>query len=165
MFNDGKTEFMILSSRFSPSVTFSDIHIGDEFVSTSDIARNLGFIFDSGMSLTPQVNNTVKTSFGEIRKLSMIRKSLTEEATKTVVHAFVTTRLDYCNSLYFRLPDCQIRKLQNVQNSAARIISGAWKYDHITPVFKELHWLPVYLRIQYKIILLTYKSLNGLGLT
>ena len=60
-----------------------------------------------------------------------------------MVHAFITSKLDYCNSLMYGRPNSQIQKLQRVQNAAAKIISGARKYDHVTPLLRELHWLPV----------------------
>ncbi len=93
------------------------------------------------------------------------RSSLTTSSTKTLVHAFITSRLDYCNTLYYGLPQKQTRKLQAVQNTAARLISQTLKYDHVTPILKELHWLPVagHYRSIYKILLITFKCLHGLA--
>ena len=77
------------------------------------------------------------------------------------VHAFVTSKLDYCNSLIYGLPRCPIAKLQSVQNCAARIVCKTKKFDHITPTLIDLHWLPIRHRIVFKILLLVYKSLNA----
>ena len=77
--------------------------------------------------------------------------------------AFISSRLDNANSLLYGLPDYQIKRLQRIQNTAARILTRTAKHDHITPVLKELHWLPVEKRIMYKIILLTYRCLHNLA--
>ncbi len=114
-----------------------------------------------GWSFITQVYNFVIMSFAEIMKLSTGRNSFTIEATETLINSFVPTWLDYCNSLYCGFPEYQIGKLQHVPNTAARLITGSWKYKHITPVLWELQWLPVHHRTQYKIILGTYKCLNS----
>ena len=77
------------------------------------------------------------------------------------VNSLVISRLDYCNSLLYDIPKYQRDKLQRIQNTAARMITGARSSDHITPLLKSLHWLPVEARIHFKILLITYKILNG----
>ena len=78
-----------------------------------------------------------------------------------LVNSLVISRLDYCNSLLYDIPKYQRDKLQRIQNTAARMITGARSSDHITPLLKSLHWLPVEARIHFKIPLITYKILNG----
>ncbi len=80
-----------------------------------------------------------------------------------LVHAFMTNRLDYCNALLGGWPASSINKLQIVQNVAARVLTRLRKYDHITPILHSLHWLPIKFCISYKILILTFKALNGLA--
>ena len=78
-----------------------------------------------------------------------------------MVHAFIIGRIDYCNSLLFGLPSVHLLKLQRLQNAAARLISNVPRYSHITPVLCSLHWLPVKFRIDFKILLFTFKAIYG----
>jgi len=128
-----------------------------------DYVRNLGVIFDANMSMVKHVNQVCSTAFYHLYNISKIRQFLDRITAERIIHAFVTTRLDYCNSLLFGIPDYLINKLQRVQNSAARLITRNNKFCHITPVLFDLHWLPIKHRIQFKILVLTYKSLNGLA--
>ncbi len=80
-----------------------------------------------------------------------------------LVHAFMTSRLDYCNALLGGCPASSINKLQIVQNAAARVLTRSRKYDYITQILQSLHWLPIKFRISYKILLLAYKAVNDLA--
>ena len=112
-----------------------------------------------------QVNNICKSSYFHLRNLSTIRKYLTSNAAQSVIHAFISSKLDYCNALLYGLPKYVVERLQRIQNSAARVITFSRKFDHITPVLVDLHWLPVYYRVIFKMLLLTYKALHGLAPT
>ncbi len=80
-----------------------------------------------------------------------------------MIHAFITSKLDYCNSLYTGISQTALSRLQLVQNAAARLLTRSQKRDHITPVLQSLHWLPVRYRVDFKILLIVYKSLNGMA--
>ena len=80
-----------------------------------------------------------------------------------MIHATVTSRLDYCNSLYAGLPTTLTRRLQLVQNAAAQVLTNTpWK-SHMRPILQQLHWLPVEFRIKFKVLVLTFKALRGPG--
>ena len=125
--------------------------------------RNLGAWFDSMLSMETHINKVCSSGFYYLHNLRRIRRYLSQDCLITLIHAFVTSRLDYCNSLMYGLPQCQISKLQRVQNAAARIAFDLCKFCHITPALRQLHWLPVVKRIQFKILLLTFKAIYGLS--
>ena len=114
--------------------------------------------------MVQHVNAVCKKGYYQLTKIRQIQKYMEKQAVESLVHSFVTSHMDYCNSLLYGCPAFLIGKhgkLQRLQNCAARVITGTIKYDHITPVLKELHWLPIVHRIDYKIALLTYKCLHG----
>jgi len=98
-----------------------------------------------------------------LRRLSSVVRSLSAEAVKAVVHAFISSRLDYCNSLLIGANGGLLRRLQSVQNAAARLVTGTRRCEHITPAFRQLHWLPVRQRIKYKLASLAFRALSGLA--
>ena len=106
-----------------------------------------------------------------ITNIRRISKYLSKECRKSLVHAYVTSRLDYCNSKLYGLPKYQLSKLQRIQNMAARLITDTMKFDHIivsnynhiNPVLNNLHWLPVNYRIQFKILTITFKAIHGMA--
>ena len=161
--NKDKTEFLMISSKFDPQLSHPVLNFGNDQIHSSSNARNIGVIFDSSMSMVPHVNSICKTSFYHLRNIARIRKFISMKTAETLVHAFITSRLDNCNSLLYGLPRTLLDKLQYVQNSAARLVTLSKKHDHITPVLFNLHWLPIYYRINYKIILFTFKALHGLA--
>ena len=78
-----------------------------------------------------------------------------------MVQAFITSRLDWCNALYYGITDELMRRLQSVQNAAARLITSTRRCNHISLVLRQLHWLPVQQRVNYKITMLVHRSLSG----
>ena len=157
-----KTDILLIHSEFRNSPSLDEIILGNEQLTMARTVTNLGIIFDREISFNYQINQLCRTSFFLLRNLFKIRKYLTDEATSKVVHAFVTTKLEYCNHLYFGLPKYQVNKMQRVQNTAARLATRSSKHDHITPLLQQLHWLPVSYRIVFKILLLVYKARHGL---
>ncbi len=130
---------------------------------TSSTVKNLGVILDSKLSFENHISHVTKTAFFHLRNIAKLQNMLPVSDAEKLVHAFMTSRLDYCNALLGACPASSINKLQIVQNAAARVLTRSRKYDHITPILQSLHWLPIKLRISYKISLLTYKALNGLA--
>ena len=162
--NESKTELMVITKPSQRKyVNDFTLNINESVIVPTIKVRNLGVMFDNELSMTHQVQKACQNANTQIRSIYRIRKFITEAATKTLVHALVLSKLDYSNALLFGIPKKLLNKLQRIQNSAARLITRTPKFDHITPSLIKLHWLPMEQRVIYKIILIVYKSTNGLG--
>ena len=158
--NKDKTEIIIFGSkeeRLKVSAQLQSVTL-----KSTDQARNLGVIMDSDLILKAAILRQVprQSTIYYLKNISRIRGLMSLEK---LVHAFIFSRLDYCNGVFTGLPKNSIRQLQLIQNAAARVLTRTKKVDHITPVLRSLHWLPVYQTIDFKILLLDYKALNGFG--
>ena len=111
------------------------------------------------MAMDTQIKSVARSTLYHIRNISAIRPLLPESAAAQLVHSLVTSRLDYCNSLLYGVPECKHKELQRIQNIAARVVKlmRCSPGSRMTPVLKSLHWLPIKSRIIFKILLLTYK--------
>ena len=162
--NDDKTEFIILGTPQNlTKITTSQLKIGDCTIKASNQVKNIGATFDSYMKMDKQIGKTCKLAWFQLHQVGKIRKYLSIDQTKNVLHALVTSKLDQNNSLLAGIPENQCNKLQRVQNAAAKIVYKAKKHDHVTCLLKDLHWLPIQQRILFKILLLTFKCLNEEG--
>ena len=158
--NQDKTEVLVFSSCYRPRPNIGNLAIVDMMVNCSTKAKDIGVTLDNSLSMVPHITAVCKSAFFHLRNISKIRGFLNTETTKTLVHAFVTSKVDYCNSLLYGVPKYLLQRLQRVLNCAARIVFKSNKYDHITPLLRELHWLPIQQRIEFKILLITFKALN-----
>jgi hypothetical protein len=164
--NDDKTELIIIApARQAHKVTIHSLRIGDCEVAAAKTAKNLGATFDATMCMNDHITATVKSCNFQLRSIGQARKYLSNSAAEKVLHAFISSRLDNGNSLVYGLPDYQIKRLQRVQNTAARILTRTRRCEHITPIIRSLHWLPVERRIEFKILTLTYKCLHDMAPT
>ncbi|KAF7250121.1 Butyrophilin subfamily 2 member A1 [Varanus komodoensis] len=115
-----------------------------------DKVRSLGVLLDPELSLEAQVTAAARSAFLQLRLIHQLRPYLEYDCLATVTHALVTSCLDLCNTLYVGLPLKMVRILQLVQNRAARLLTGTGCYVDMTPVFRQLHWLPIEVRAQFK---------------
>ena len=161
--NQDKTDLVVISSRFHPMPDIGHITVGSECIAPCDSVRNLGVQFDSIFSFEEHIKNICKSSFYHLRNIAKIRKYLSQDTCEILVHAFISSKLNHCNSLLHGLPKYLLARLQVVQNAAARVVTLTSKHDHITPILINLHWLPVEFRITFKVLLLVYKALHGLA--
>ena len=163
LLNSDKTEILLIGPKnITQNLVDYNLQL-DGCTVTSSTVKNLGVILDSNLSFENHISHVTKTAFFHLRNIAKLRNMLPVPDAEKLVHAFMTSRLDYCNALLGGCPASSINKLQVVQNAAARVLTRSRKYDHITPILQSLHWLPIKFRISYKILLLTYKALNGLA--
>uniref|UniRef100_A0A3Q3KA17 Reverse transcriptase domain-containing protein n=1 Tax=Monopterus albus TaxID=43700 RepID=A0A3Q3KA17_MONAL len=161
LLNSDKTEVIVLGPENLRNLLSNHIVTLDDIaLASSTTVRNLGVIFDQNMSFKSHINQVSRSAFFHQCNIAKIRSILFQSDAIKLVYAFVTSRLDYCNSLLSGCPNNSLKSLQLIQNAAARVLTGTSKRDHISPILASLHWLPVKFRIEFKILLLTYKALN-----
>ena len=160
--NDEKTEFLIIGTKQQLSkVKTTSISVGQDEIPCSETARNLGYYYDQHMKNSAHINKLVSSFNVILRRISKIRNNIDYDTTKILVQAMVLLRLDYCNSLLLGSMKYNLKKFQQVQNCAVRIVYRKQFVLHITPYLKELHWLRVEEQIQYKIAILMFKCVQG----
>ena len=163
--NDDKTEFIIIcTSQQLAKVSINTLRVGAATITPVLSARNLSSLFDSKMTMAIHILKTCNSAFYYLYNLRRKRKYVSKDNTKTLVHAFISSRIAYCNSLLYGLPEYQLNKLQRVHNMCARLICNESKYCHITPLLVDLHWLPVKFRIEFKILLIVFKIFSKYNL-
>ena len=162
--NNDKTDAILFgSAKLLKSISHDGIVLNEQFIKFSSNVRNLGVHLDNNLNMNFQINKLTQICFHELRKLSSIRSLIDSNAAQKLASAFVLSRIDYCNSLLFGLQEQQFYKLQKIQNSAARIVSKSRRTSHITPVLRELHWLPVKARVEYKAAIISFNAFNETG--
>ena len=125
--------------------------------------EGLGILLDAALSVDSQIATVVCTAYFHLRQIGQLCPYLDIGSLTMPAHALVVSRLDYCNALYMGLPLVLSQRLQQVQNPTARQLNGMKRHKHIPPTLATLHWLPVHFHTCFKIVVLTYKALNGLG--
>ena len=163
--NDNKTEIVRFSSRSKEASlkgVSGDIRVGEVYVSPSATVRDLGVMIDSAGLMDEHIKSVCSRASHSLWRIGKIRHLLNQSNAEKLVHAFVTSKLDYCNSLLLGLPAYKINKLQHIQNAAARLVTRR-KLDrrvNMTPILKELHWLPIEQRIRFKLMCTVFKLIR-----
>lgn len=161
--NASKTKLLIFSPKNVRDKVFIDnVYVGNNiFLPVSFEELSLGVKLDSTLTFSPQIDMVMRQSYRHISDLSRIKQYLTIDDLRTLVQAVITSRIDNCNSLYYGINEREVIRLQRLQNSCARLIYGRRKYDHVSDIFLELHWLPIKQRIIFKLLLFVFKIFHG----
>ena len=159
--NSEKTKVIWFSSRRNlKNILSSSVRVLESNIFPSKSVRNSGIYMDKDLTMSTQISKTIQTCFTSLRQIRSIKGCWTMDSLKTLASALVLSRIDYGNMALVSLPKLVTQSIQSIINTTARLITGVRKYDHITPVFKELHWLGIYERIEYKIALQMYKCVQ-----
>jgi len=163
--NGDKTEFIWLGTRTQlAKVNVTPLVIKGQSVTPSDKVRDLGVIIDNELKVDDHVRNVVRRCFYQLRQLRSVRQSLTTDTRGTLASAFIASRVDYCNTVLYGVSAQATRRLQMVLNAGTRLVVGASRRNHISPVRRDvLRWLPVTQRIQFKIAVTAFDCISGIG--
>ncbi len=158
--NLAKTELLVVSANpsFHHNFTFQ---LGSSTITPSKTARNFGVVIDDQLNFSDHITKIARSCRFALYNFKKIRPFLSEHATQLLVQALVLSRLDYCNALLAGLLASSIKPLQLIQNAAARLIFNEPKRTHVTPLFINLHWLPIAARIKFKALMFAYKTTSG----
>ena len=161
--NPDKTEILLLFPKSSEKeVIIKGSIIGpQQCIRFSDVVKNVGVWIDKNLDMTYHINKTVAHCYKILKDIGRIRPVLTQAHTEILVHAVISSRLDNCNSLFFNIKKENMKKLQKVQNAAARVVVKKRRKESISESIRQLHWLRVESRVIFKILLLVYKMIQG----
>lgn len=160
--NPMKTEVLwCASTRRQHQLPTTPIQLGSALVSSVTTVRDLGFHINSDVTLTTHVAATVRACFSVLRQIRSVQRSLTRDALIVLLRALVISKVDYCCSALVGMSGTHISRLQSVLNAAARLVFAGRRSDHVTPYLRDLHWLKVKERIQFRLCVLVYRCLHG----
>jgi len=162
LLNPNKTEVLWCSStRRQHQLPTGPVRVGSTTVLPVSVVRDLGVYIDTNVTMRAHVTATVRTCFMALRQIRSVRRSLSRDALLTLIRALVISKADYCCSVLTGVSGTLLHRLQSVFNAAARLVFSTRTSEHITPLLRELHWLKVPERIQFRLCVLTYRCLNG----
>ena len=162
--NPNKTEFIYFGSR--PQLNKCNVEslkVSSDLIPRSDKIRYLGVYLDAHLNYKHHVTQKCRAAMINYFKIRSIRPLLDVPTTACLCLSLCIAHLDYCNSVLYGLPDTTLNRFQRIQNMCAHLMLSKSRKDSITECLKELHWLPIKQRIQYKILMLTHKCINKIG--
>ena len=159
--NDNKSQAIVIrSSSLRTPTSLTRVNICGQLVDTSPVIRDLGFTIDSNLTMTSQVSSVCRSAYYHLSRIAKIRDSVSTTVCKSLIHGLVTSRIDYGNAVLFGISDRHLHRLEMVQRSAARIVMQIRRGDRqsMTTILRQLHWLPVRKRIEYKLLVLVHRA-------
>ena len=160
--NDSKTEFITFASKQMLKLCTTDhLNINDVSVPRCKVIKYLGAWLDQHLQLIKHITVKCEIAVANLQRIKLVRPFLTKEACHMLTRGLVTSYLDYCNVIFTRLLECLLKRLQFVQNCAAKLVLGRHKFDSSREALAELHWLPIKAQIDFKVLMLVHRCLSG----
>ena len=158
---DGKTQYHpIVPKSADAIVDKSVIRLGTATITASLCVQYLDVCIDRHLDMKKQVSQTISACSFHMRNINQISRFLPRPTKESVVNVLVTPRLDYCNALLYGTSTVNIARLQRIHNTAARMIMRSPRSDSATPLLREVHWLPIVCRVDFKLLVFTYKAIK-----
>ena len=163
LLNPDKTKLLVCGSKHGAAKTrnFKLSFLGKQLAPV-EAARDLGVILDTSLTFDDHVTATVASCMSRLGQINRVKHCFDKRTLIIIINALVFSKLFYCSSVWSNTSQSNIAKLQAVQNFACRIVSGSKKYDHVTPIPKQLNWLPVKQHMYYRDSIMAFKCMNGL---
>ena len=160
--NTAKTEVLwCTSSRRQQQLPTAPLQFCGDSVTPVKAVRDLGIYLDCDLSMKTHTTKTVSSCFAALRQIRSIRRTTSRSVLKSLVVALVLSRLDYGSATLVGLPNTLLDRLQSVLNAAARLVYAARRFDHVTPLLRDLHWLRARERVDFRVAVITYRCLHG----
>ena len=161
LFNPGKTKLMVFGSRqMRAKLQFHSLPFMGKDIVPTDTAKDLDVILDSNLTYDEHIIKTASSCMSRLGQINRVKHVFDKRTLLTIINSLVFSKLFYCSNVWANTSKCNINKLQAMQNFACRIVSGARKYDHITPSCKELNWLPVANQLYYRSATIAFKCMT-----
>ena len=165
LINPDKTKLLFLGTRQmlsslqeDPRVTF----LG-KILKPTVSAKDLGVLLDPNLTYDHHISTVVSSCLSKLCQINRVKKSFDKTTLELLITALVFSKMLYCSSVWANTSLQNVNKLQSIQNFACKIVTNTRKFDHVTPLLRELNWLPVREQLRYRDIVLAYKCQNGLA--
>ena len=122
----------------------------------------MGIILDPNLKYNAHISQLVSSCLAKLVQISRVKHSFDKESLSLMLKSLVFSKMFYCLSVWANTSSCNIKKLQLIQNFASRIITEAAKFDHVTPLLRQLNWLSVKQQLYLRDAVMTYKCVNNL---
>ena len=160
--NDSKTEFITFASKQMLKLCTTDhLNVNDVSVPKCEVIKYLGAWLDQHLQFIKHITVKCGIAVANLQRIKLVRPFLTKEACHTLTQGLVTSHLDYYNAIFTKLPECLLKRLQFVQNCAAKLVLGRHKFNSSREALAELHWLLIKAQIDFKVLTLVHRCLSG----